>query len=143
MNWGVVVSGLAGATTVGEPLTLREHQTNEFAAYAGSKSCQECHPLEYSCWAKSPHGLAQGPIHPESDGSAFDPPRSFRRGSQITTLRFLNGECQIVTPGLKTNAEVCRVGRVIGCDPIQQFLTPAAGGRWQAQEITHHPKSNQ
>lgn len=58
-------------------------------------------------------------------------------------MRVQSGEYQIVTLGFKTNAEPYEVERVIGYDPIEQFLTPATGGRWQIQEISYDPKSNQ
>ncbi len=111
--------------------------------YVGSKSCIQCHPLEYDRWSHSPHGLAERRLQSYADRLAFDPPRTFKFGSQTTTVRAKDGQFQIVTPGFKTNVEPYRVDRVIGQYPIQQFLTPAPGGRWQVQEVSYAPKSNQ
>jgi len=77
------------------------------------------------------------------DQSAFAPSRTFKHGSQTTTVRIQNGEFQIVTLGFKTNVEPYRVERVIGQYPIRQFLTPAPSGRWQVQEVSYAPQSNQ
>jgi tetratricopeptide (TPR) repeat protein len=123
------------------PSTKAEAKT--FAEYVGSASCRECHPVEYQRWAQSPHGLAERSLRPEMDRPAFEPSRSFKHGSQTTTVRIQNGEFQIVTLGFKTNVEPYRVERVIGQDPIRQFLTPAPGGRWQVQEVSYAPQSNQ
>jgi hypothetical protein len=126
----VVVFHLIGA----EPPNT---ESNDFAAYVGSASCKECHPMEYQRWAESPHGLAERSLRPEMDQSAFVPSRTFKHGSQTTTVRAKDGQYQIVTLGLGTNVEPYRVERVIGQFPIRQFLTPAPGGRWQVQEVSY------
>jgi Flp pilus assembly protein TadD len=77
------------------------------------------------------------------DQSTFAPSRIFKHGSQATTVCIQNGEFQIVTLGFKTNVEPYRVERIIGQYPIRQFLTPAPGGRWQVQEVSYAPQSNQ
>ena len=118
-------------------------EADDFSAYAGSKSCISCHPVEYDRWAKSPHGLAERRVQPDLDRPAFDPSRTFKFGSQTATVRAKGGKYQIVTLGFGTNAEPYRVDRVIGQDPIRQFLTPAPGGRWQVQEAAYAPQSNQ
>ena len=42
-----------------------------------------------------------------------------------------------------SNLQPFRVERVIGCDPLIQFLTPFPGGRYQVHEASYDPKSNQ
>src|SRR5208337_5174009 len=70
------------------------------AQYAGSDSCRECHAQAYDVWAKSSHGLAERPVQPTADASAFAPARSFKAGSQTTTLQLTNGEFLITSVGL-------------------------------------------
>jgi predicted CXXCH cytochrome family protein len=114
-----------------------------FATYAGSESCRECHQQEFDLWAKSNHGLAERQIRPNEDRIAFDPPRTFKHGSQVDEIRTYNGEFQIIDAGPGTDREPARVERVIGNDPLRQFLITTNGGRWQAHEAAYDPKSNQ
>ncbi len=116
---------------------------NPFFAYGGSESCRDCHRPEYDLWAKSNHALAERPINQAMDRAAFDPERTIKHASQTSRVRAHAGEWQIVTLGFHTNVEPNRVERVIGNDPVRQFLTPAPGGRWQVHELTYDPKTNE
>jgi predicted CXXCH cytochrome family protein len=141
MNFGFLFLMLAQSTPAAESISTLENQTNDFAAYAGSASCRDCHRPEYDLWAQSHHGLAERPLRPE-DKTAFNPTRDFKQDFLTNTLRLQNGIYQIVTLGFKTNIEPYRVERVIGHDPVEQFLTAADNGRWQVQEISYNPNSN-
>src|SRR5262249_35503847 len=85
------------------------HVTNDdrqiFAKYGGSESCKDCHRREYDLWSASNHGLAERNLRPEMDRKAFEPARSFKHGSQTTTVRIQGGQSQIITLGFKTNVE--------------------------------------
>ncbi len=120
-----------------------ESLTNEFAAYAGSASCRDCHRVDYDLWAQSQHALAERPLEPHTDRLAFDPPRQIKHGDETTTVQITNGVYQIVTLGLESNRQPFRVDRVIGHDPLIQFLTPFPGGRYQVQEASYAPKSDE
>ena len=122
--------------------SLIEEDKKIFADYAGSESCRDCHQADYDLWAKSHHGLAERPLRPELDRAAFDPSRSFKHASQTTTARFQEGEYLIVTLGFNTNVEPFQVDRVIGADPVRQFLTASSGGRWQVHEVSYDPRAN-
>jgi predicted CXXCH cytochrome family protein len=108
-----------------------------------SVSCRECHPSEYDLWASSHHGLAERAVSAQLDRAAFEPARAFKAGSQTNEARMGAGQCQIVTLGFKTNVEAYTAERVIGVEPVRQFLTAAPGGRWQTQEASYDTKSNQ
>ena len=114
-----------------------------YAAYAGSESCRNCHRADYDLWSQSHHALAERPLRTAADQPAFVPPRSLQHGSETTTFQATNGQCQIVTLGLESNRQPYRVERVIGHDPLLQYLTPLPGGRYQVQEASYDPKSNQ
>lgn len=116
---------------------------NNSAAYAGSESCRKCHRAEYDLWRHSHHALAERWIQPKLDKAAFSPTRRFKAGSLTNTIRIHNGQYQIVTLGFNTNIAPYRVVRVIGDDPVEQFLTPYIGGRFQVQEVSYNPESNQ
>ena len=132
----VVTLNLTGA----EP---PKSETNAYAAYAGSESCRGCHRADYDLWAQSNHALAERPLQPAIDRTAFDPPRDFKHGDEITTFQSTNGQFQIVTLGPESNRQPYRVERVFGHDPLIQFLTPFPGGRYQVHEASYDPKSNQ
>lgn len=77
------------------------------------------------------------------DRTAFVPLHVFKAGPRTNQARFLDGQFQIVTLGFKTNLQACRVERVIGVEPVRQFLTATENGRWQTQEDSYDPKSGQ
>jgi len=108
-----------------------------------SASCRQCHPAEYEAWRSSHHALAERPMDFNLDQSAFNPPHVFKAGSLTNEARFRDGQFQVVTLGLNTNLQPYPVDRVIGVEPVRQFLTPSQNGRWQTQEDSYDPKSNQ
>lgn len=116
-----------------------EPQDKVFATYAGSASCQECHAWEYQTWQKSHHGLAERPLNDALDQAAFQPPHSFKHGTQSSEARIKNGVHEVVTLGLGGKREAYPVERVLGHDPLRQFLVKADGGRLQTLEATWDP----
>ncbi len=126
------------------PSPFLEPDATTFRQYGGSASCRDCHEEAYALWETSNHGLAERPLDPRLDRSAFDPPRSFRHGSQESRLRLLSNDVyQVETPGLSGKAEPFDIERVIGHDPLRQFLVPFPGGRLQVLEASWDPRSNQ
>jgi len=117
--------------------------SNDFAGYVGPERCRGCHPDEYQRWAQSAHGLAERPLRTATDQAAFNPPRSVKHGADTTLVRTNGNEFEIVTLGLESNLQPFRVERVIGNSPLIQFLTPFPGGRYQVQEASYDPRSNQ
>jgi len=77
------------------------------------------------------------------DRKAFDPPRTFHHGTQDSASRWTNDAAIVTALGLSGKPEDCAVARVIGHDPLRQFLVPTAGGRFQTLEATYDPRSNQ
>jgi hypothetical protein len=114
-----------------------------FATYGTSPTCKSCHEEAYANWAKSHHALAERMVDAELDRGAFDPPRHIRHGTQSSEARATNGVFQLVTTGLSGTNEVFVPERVIGVDPLLQFLIPAPGGRWQTAEMTYDPRTQE
>jgi len=139
--WFKLPTALGATPATNSPPGI-EDDRKIFSAYAGSASCQECHHRQYELWSQSSHRFAERALQPELDRPAFDPPRAFKHGTQSTETRLRGADYEIVTPGFHTNAEPYRVARVIGRDPLRQFLAAAPGGRWQALETAYDPKSN-
>lgn len=152
---GVLLLGLALAL----PLLLRkpansangsasaafalEAESKVFATYAGSASCKECHMEAYELWARSHHGLAERLPEAELDQAAFAPARTFSHGTQQTSVHVKSNHYALTTTGLSRTQEVFQVERVIGHDPLRQFLVPFPGGRWQATEAVYDPHKNE
>jgi tetratricopeptide (TPR) repeat protein len=114
-----------------------------FARYGGSKSCRECHEEQYRLWEDSHHALAERAIQPEADRRAFDPARSLTVGTQTTRVDWSNNTPQVIAKGLSGKAELHAIDRVIGEDPLRQFLVPFPQGRFQVLEASYDPRSNQ
>jgi tetratricopeptide (TPR) repeat protein len=131
-----------GSTSSDSPRfdTWQEPEKAVFGRYAGSSSCRECHPEAYSAWARSNHGLAERPLKPDWDRPAFDPPQTVAHGTQTSEARLSNGVYQVVTLGRNGRREPYDIARVIGNDPLRQFLVTAPGGRFQTLEMSYDPQ---
>jgi hypothetical protein len=138
---GLIVFGVGGwffsRRTSAPPLSGAEPRAPT------SETCRECHPAEYAAWRSSHHALAERALNVAMDRTAFDPVHVFKAGSKTNEARFHDGQFQIVTLGFTTNLEAYPIGRVIGVEPVRQFLTATTNGRWQAQEDSYDPKSDQ
>ncbi len=111
----------------------------EASAYAGSASCRECHEKVYNLWKNSHHALAERELNPAIDRVAFDPPRTFRHGTQTSQARVADGRFEVVTLGGEGKVKPYRVERVFGVAPLRQFLVKAGGGRYQVTEVAFDP----
>lgn len=114
-----------------------------YATYAGAESCRQCHAKEYETWSKSHHGQAEREIDRALDKAAFDPPRAFEHGTQKTEVRIKGNQYEIATLGDAATPAAYTVTRVIGVDPLRQFLTKTAQGRLQTFEASYDPHKNQ
>jgi tetratricopeptide (TPR) repeat protein len=123
-------------------LPVIPEEREAFAGYAGSVSCRNCHEEAFALWEASNHGRAERKPEPALDGPAFAPTRTFRHGSQETTVGSTNGEFRVTTIGLSKKPEEFTVQRVIGHDPLRQFLVAFPGGRYQTLEASYDPRSN-
>ncbi len=110
-----------------------------FVRYAGSAACTECHREKHDAWLLSTHALAERLPTNALDRAAFAPPREFKFGSQTTAVR-AEGDAFIVrTPGPNREVRDFPVARVIGHDPLRQFLVDAGNGRLQTLEASYDP----
>ena len=125
------------------PTRLPQTILDTNSPYAGSDSCRDCHRAEYDLWVQSHHALAERLLQPATDEVAFSPSRSLKHGSDTTTVQIENDQDQIITRGLDGKVRPYPVARVIGYDPLIQFLTPFPDGRYQVQEASYDPNLNQ
>jgi len=111
-----------------------------FAAYGQSPSCKSCHEEAFKNWAGSHHALAERAMDPALDDPAFKPPHPISHGSQQSEARVVEGQFQLVTQGMSKTNQPFEVARVIGVDPLLQYLIPTENGRLQASELCFDPK---
>lgn len=118
---------------------IAEPEAQAYAGYGGSASCKNCHEEAYKLWRTSNHAHAERPPEADLDKDAFEPPRTFPHGTQTTSIRRDGDHYEIASIGLSGRMETQTVARVIGHDPLRQFLVPAAGGRYQTLEASFDP----
>ncbi len=119
------------------------HPPSNSSDYVGSASCKECHAYAYGLWAGSHHAQAERLVQPNLDRPAFDPAREFKHGTQKSLLQWNNGRAEITSPSLSSQWETNPVARVIGEDPLRQYLIGFPGGRFQVQEASFDPKAKE
>jgi Flp pilus assembly protein TadD len=109
------------------------------AGYAGSASCKDCHADAHAKWSTSDHHFAERMPLPE-DRAAFDPLQALTHGTQSSTARLdADGVAQFITDGIEKEKRAYTIRRVIGNDPLRQFLVDGPGGRMQALEMAWDP----
>jgi tetratricopeptide (TPR) repeat protein len=111
-----------------------------FSDYAGSASCRECHREEYDQWANSNHGLAEQWANSNTCQAAFAAGKNVGHAEQPVELAVRNGKYEVTTTGAGGQNEPHQVDRVIGHDPLVQFLVSAPAGRWQALSTAWDPR---
>jgi len=138
----VVLKGPArkGALPVATPNLATNSDAEVFAAYGQSPTCKSCHEEAFKNWAGSHHALAERAMDPALDDPAFTPPHPIHHGSQQSEARVVDGKFQLVTQGLGKTNQPFDVARVIGVDPLLQYLIPTQDGRLQASELCFDPK---
>ncbi len=138
------------ATAIKETTTPSSAQTvippddETHAKYAGSASCKDCHAADYEAWENSNHGLAERNFREDKDQQAFSPKQTLNHPAGISEA-FLDesGLAKILTRGWKNERRSFPVVRVIGNNPLRQFLIAAPGGRLQACDVSYDPRSNE
>jgi tetratricopeptide (TPR) repeat protein len=128
-----------GRTVESPRAFVMQPEGEAFAAYAGSASCKECHEKEWDLWLRSNHRWAERLPDPDLEGPAFDPPRQFQHGTQTTQVLATNDQYQVITPGYGGDPGPYTVQRVIGHEPLRQFLVPGPRGRLQTLEASYDP----
>jgi len=124
------------------PFVMPDEQTT-FSQYAGSQSCQECHADQFAKWQSSHHGLAERKPDPKLDDPAFVPNRTFTHGTQTTETRKTGSDYELIALGFGDKITPYRAERVIGHDPLRQFLVDGGNGRLQAMEACLDPRKNE
>ena len=78
------------------------------------------------------------------DEKAFSPKRTLNHGKDSSeTFLDADGVAKILTRGLGNEKRAYPVVRVIGNDPLRQFLVPAPGNRLQTSDVSYDPHKNE
>lgn len=135
-------TGTAKSDTATGPILAPDDEVH--AKYAGSETCRECHETAYNGWVDSNHGLAEREYDEAMDKKAFSPKQTLKHGNDTSEM-FLDadGVAKILTRGLGNQRRSYPVVRVIGNDPLRQFLIPAPGGRLQTCDVSYDPHKNE
>ena len=130
------------AVTADSPIFASDDQVH--ARYAGSESCRKCHSAAFEKWQHSHHSPAERPVQKEKDHPSFSPKQTLTHGRD-TTEAFVDadGLAKFLTQGLDGNRHAYPVVRVIGHEPLRQFLIPAPGGRMQACDVALDPAKDE
>ena len=138
--------GRGGRTSPTQPSpasTTRASDASVFARYGKSASCKSCHEEEFQLWEGSHHALAERPLQAGVDLAAFEPGRKIQHGTQSSEARFSEGKFLVLTAGADGQQKAFAADRVIGVEPLRQYLIPSAGGRLQATELAFDPKRSE
>ncbi len=121
------------ATTISKAISLPSAPTAS-EAFIGASSCLECHEKEHSDWKQSHHHAAMLVANEETVLGDFDDATFEHFGH---TWRFFRKE-----GGFFVNAEDAdgtrkdfQVAYTFGIEPLQQYLIPFPGGRYQALQV--------
>ncbi len=125
-----------------KPILPPDDETH--AQYSGSESCKKCHAAQFENWQHSMHGLAERAFKKEKDNKAFVPEQTLVQG-KTTSKAFLDadGVAKILREGTDKKQHAYQAVRVIGEDPLRQFLVPGPGGRLQTMDMTLDPHKNE
>ena len=104
------------------------------ATYVGAESCKACHQSEFNEWLQSDHHRAMEiatdeTVHGDFNDSTFEhfghTWRFFRKGEEF----WVNAE------NAEGEREDFKVEYTFGFEPLQQYLIPLPGGRYQALQV--------
>ena len=110
------------------------------ATYAGSSSCKDCHLKAYDDWKNSHHGLAERHVQPDEYEQPFSSPLKLQhQGKESQAYLDEKKFLQIITDDAKGQPQRYPVTRIIGHNPLRQFLIPAPGNRLQTADVTYDP----
>src|SRR6266568_5474691 len=138
----VVVFSRLESSTIKRGEMGRVSDVTGFAAYAKSATCQSCHEESFQLWETSHHALAERPVSSTLDSGAFELEAKISHGSQESEARVRNQHFEVSTAGTNGQLQPFAVERVLGVDPLRQFLIPWTGGRFQATELAFAPETS-
>ena len=121
-------------------VSIAEKDKAIFATYAGSESCRDCHADVFDRFKNSHHALAEQKIDVEKLKAFFEPAREIPHGTQKSQVSRKGDSLVFTSANASGKKEDFIMTRIIGVDPLQQFLVAQPGGRLQTLELAIDPK---
>ena len=126
----VAAAALLSHPTVG-PGAASAQVVVDADGYVGSETCAGCHQAEHNAWRGSHHDLAMQHADDTTVLGDFDDAELAHRG--VTSRFTRRGAAFVVTTeGPDGALEDFEIAFVFGVEPVQQYLVPFPGGRYQA-----------
>jgi Flp pilus assembly protein TadD len=112
------------------------------ATYVGRTACAPCHAVETKLFTGSRHDLAMQPADSSTVLGDFSG-TSFRHFDVVSRFYRRDGGYFVTTDGPDGRLAEFRVAYAFGVFPLQQYLVPMPGGRYQALSVAWdtRPKS--
>jgi predicted CXXCH cytochrome family protein len=104
------------------------------AGYVGAEACRTCHESEFKAWSGSHHQLAMQAATPASVLGNFDNARFTKDGVESTFFR-RGDQFMVRTDGPDGRLGDYEIRYTFGVYPLQQYLIPFPGGRYQVLQI--------
>lgn len=104
------------------------------ATFVGHESCRSCHETEFEEWRQSDHHRAMNPATAEFVLGDFDD-AVFEHFGQVFRFFRRGSEYWVNAPDESGVARDMKVAYTFGHEPLQQYLIPFPGGRYQALQV--------
>lgn len=104
-----------------------------------SADCKSCHEEIFKAWAESHHAHAHRPIDAEKDPADITMPGGVALHGVGYELAWRDGKPVFTEKREGRPAETYLADYILGYTPLQQFIVPVGGGRYQAAELTWDP----
>jgi predicted CXXCH cytochrome family protein len=102
--------------------------------YVGSATCRDCHEQAYDAWQSSHHYQAMLPANEDTVLGDFDD-ASFDYGGITSRFYRRDGKFLVETDDEQGALREFEITHTFGFNPLQQYLVPFPGGRYQALNI--------
>jgi len=104
------------------------------ATHVGHESCKTCHEAEFREWLESDHHKAMNPATEEFVLGDFDD-AVFEHFGQVFRFFRKDGGYWVNAPDESGVARDMKIDYTFGHHPLQQYLIPFPGGRYQALQV--------
>ena len=103
-------------------------------SYVGSAACRDCHEQAYTAWQSSHHYQAMLPASADTVLGDFDDV-SFEYAGVVSRFYRRDGKFLVQTDDEQGALREFEIAYTFGFYPLQQYLVPFPGGRYQALNI--------
>jgi len=140
-SWKILGTISTAVIVLSVPLSVLRHGASgdlpgggDKAEFVGRESCRPCHEKEFASWLNSDHDRAMDLATEETVLGDFDDAEFSSHG--ITSRFFrLDDRFMVHTQGPDGQMADYEITHTFGVEPLQQYLVPFPGGRYQCLNI--------